>query len=557
MSRQIFNDGRYGTWDDGILAKDVPLGSLLKAVADTLDDSAVLRLLAYGIHGFIEEDGTYIGTPPDSWQLLINGVVQFESFLAETIPAGSILFPWTIDFPGEYLYLDPTIAPAGLVLFPDGTYSYRGHGGVLHYNLYVGAVLYAIDETFDLEANMTIAQGIKKAIAVKKQTGLGVPATGSGGQVLRRETSQIMLGKDTYANNEIVQHQQDTGVTHGLRKPTAKLSGVLSPGTYSSQIASLVRAAFASISAATGVGVTIAGAGPYTVTRGTGSYLTDGFKIGDVIRLTVGTLNAANINKNLLIINLTATIATVVVLNGSAMVAEGPISGTTITVQGKKTKAPTTGHTNEYWTIEEWQSDIAKSEQVTDAQVSKIDIGLPGTGNSTIAIDWVALDRQLNGTQQLTTPTAETTTPVLTAVNGVIIFQGAAVGLVTGLSLSIDGTVAPLGAVVGSDYSPDTQRGRIKVSGSLTAYYQDANFSQLFDDGTVLSATIVLAADTTATSKFVGFTLPAFKFTGDSPDDGEKGIVRTFNFVAEFNGSGGAALANDQTIISIQDSDAA
>jgi hypothetical protein len=39
-------------------------------------------------------------------------------------------------------------------------------------------------------------------------------------------------------------------------------------------------------------------------------------------------------------------------------------------------------------------------------------------------------------------------------------------------------------------------------------------------------------------------------------DDGEKQIVGTYNFTAAINGAGGAALANNQTIISIQDSQA-
>jgi hypothetical protein len=42
----------------------------------------------------------------------------------------------------------------------------------------------------------------------------------------------------------------------------------------------------------------------------------------------------------------------------------------------------------------------------------------------------------------------------------------------------------------------------------------------------------------------------------DTPDDGEKTIVRSYAFTAEYNGSGGAALALDQTILSIQDTQA-
>jgi hypothetical protein len=39
-------------------------------------------------------------------------------------------------------------------------------------------------------------------------------------------------------------------------------------------------------------------------------------------------------------------------------------------------------------------------------------------------------------------------------------------------------------------------------------------------------------------------------------DDGKKQLVETFNFSGEINSAGGAALANDQTVIGIQDSQA-
>jgi hypothetical protein len=68
-----------------------------------------------------------------------------------------------------------------------------------------------------------------------------------------------------------------------------------------------VRRAFTSVTAITGISITIAGAGPtYTVTRSAGSWLTDGIKFGQCGRLTAGAFNAANLNKNLAVISLTA-----------------------------------------------------------------------------------------------------------------------------------------------------------------------------------------------------------------------------------------------------------
>ncbi len=405
---------------------------------------------------------------------------------------------------------------------------------------------------------MSIAQGINKTIAFFKQTGLGVPKTGTGAQLMRRETAIGKLAIATFNNKEIVSHQQSTGITQGLRSASFALNGVLSPSTYSVFFASLLRKLFAAGTPLTATAVTVAGtAGAWTVTIGTGSYLTNGFKVGDVMRLSVGTLNAANINKNLLIISLTATIATCRVLNNSVMVAEGPIAGCTLTVVGKKALAPLTAQTMEYWTVEEWNNDITRSEYFTDVVIGSIDVGMPSTGNVTFACNMVGLNRTSGATQILTTPTAESTTPVLTAVQGAVIVNGIAVANITGATLKIDTGAANMGAIIGGVNSPDVQRGKINVSGQITAFYQDGVMSSYFEAGTLINVVIVIAVDQTATSEFVTFNMSAVTLTGDDKDDGEKAVVRTYPFVAEINSAGGAALANDKTILSIQDSLAA
>jgi hypothetical protein len=65
-----------------------------------------------------------------------------------------------------------------------------------------------------------------------------------------------------------------------------------------------------------------------------------------------------------------------------------------------------------------------------------------------------------------------------------------------------------------------------------------------------------MAADTTNGADFVAINLSAIKLTDDSPDDGEKGVIRTYPFTGQLNAAGGPALASDQTIISLQDSKA-
>jgi hypothetical protein len=403
---------------------------------------------------------------------------------------------------------------------------------------------------------MTIAQGINKLTVFKKQTGLGVPATGSGGQVMRREKSEFKLEKDTFENNEIVTHQQSTGATHGLRKVSGSLSGVVSPNTYSTLIASLLRKAFTATAPLSGLAIALAGVpGAYTLT--TTGLLAGGLKVGDVIRITAATgLNADVLNKNLLITALTATVATVTVVNASTMTT-GSGTACTITVPGKKSLVPLTGHTREYWSVEEWYPDVARSELFTDVVPASIDIGLPSTGNATFSASFVGLNRTLGTAQVMTTPTAATTTAVQTAVSGAVLVAGVEVATISAASVKINGNVASMGAVIGTNVSPDIQRGRVAVDGSITAYFENGVMSAMFDNAESVNLVIVAANDDTAASNFCVYSLSAVKFSSETPDDGEKGIMRTYAFTAELNANGGPLLASDQTIISIQDSLAA
>jgi hypothetical protein len=402
---------------------------------------------------------------------------------------------------------------------------------------------------------MAVAQGINKKTVYKKQTGLGAAATGTGGQIVRRTSSVFQAPPDTFESNEIVSHQQSTGVGLGVVKPAGKIDGLLSPGTYGALLGSLLRKDMTVGVSTAGASITIAASGQnWTLTRAAGSYLTDGFKIGDVVRLTAGGFNAANSQKNLLIIALTATVATVRVVNGSALVAEGPVTGATVAVTGKKALVPLTGHSNDYYTFEEWYPDLGRSEVYNDQQVGQAALNLPATGNATISLDTVGRTRTLGAAQVLTTPNVETVTDILTAVNGVILVNGAPVANVTGAQVTINGNAAHSDAVVGSNVVDDIQRGRVAVSGSFTAKFDSVTLQTIFEGRSTTSLVLAVTEDATANADFVVINLPMIKLTGDTPDDGEKAVIRTYPFTAQINSAGGAALATDQTIIAIQDS---
>lgn len=401
---------------------------------------------------------------------------------------------------------------------------------------------------------MVQAAGVFKQVAYKVESTYGVVPSSSSAQALRRVSSDLDLSKQTYQSGEIRTDQQVQDFRHGVRSVAGSINGELSPKTYADFIAAALRRDFTSGASATGLSITIAGSGPtYTVTRGSGSWLTDGFKRGKVVRLSAAGLAAGNAAKNLLIQSMTATVLTVRVLNGSALVAEGPIASATCAVVGKDTYAPSTGHTNKSFAIEHWFSDVAQSEVFSGCQPTQVDLSLPPTGLATINIGMMGKDVTTATAQYFTAPTAATATGVAAAVNGIILAAGGAVAMVTGLTINLQSnrTGDP---VVGSNTVPTRFPGRIVVTGQMTAYFEDSALRDAFLAETEIELIVVLTSDNSAASEFVGITLPRVKLGGSGKSDGEGGIVQTIPFQALLPITGGSGVANELSTMVVQDS---
>ena len=66
---------------------------------------------------------------------------------------------------------------------------------------------------------------------------------------------------------------------------------------------------------------------------------------------------------------------------------------------------------------------------------------------------------------------------------GFVLIGGASYTSLTSATVTIDGSITHGEAVVGSNFIPDTQLGRIKVSGQFTALYESDTLSTPFRGG--------------------------------------------------------------------------
>lgn len=406
---------------------------------------------------------------------------------------------------------------------------------------------------------MPISTGVFKKLSFKKQAALNTIApAGAGGSAayMRRVTSTIDLAKATYQSNEILPSQMIRDFRHGVRSVSGSISGELSVGGYQKPFESILRQlvqAPATTGALVNVTAATTGARTGTFTRAAGSFITDGFKVGDVVTWTGwATTGVPNNAHNMMITALTALIMTVITLDGVAIGAKASGDSVTGVVAGKKTWVPQTGHTRDYYTIEHWYSDVAQSERFVDCVFTGANIQLPPTGMATVEFPIMGLDMQTGTAEYFTTPAAAPTGGILAAVNGVLLVAGVPVGLITGLNININGNYSVPGGVVGANVDPDIFPGSLEVSGQVTVLFQDATMRDMFVNETEAAIAAALTANNTANAGFTSFVMPRVKFGGASKDDGKSSLTLTMPFTAlEYTGASGVDLP---TVISIQDS---
>lgn len=407
---------------------------------------------------------------------------------------------------------------------------------------------------------MTVANGIKRTIAFKKESTWGTAAGASGGKILRRTGTAINLRKATYASAEIRQDQQIIDFRHGVRTVGGSLSDEWSGGTFQAIFEALFRAA-ASTAATTGAltNVTAAAGPPGTFTRATGSFITDGFKVGDVIRWSGWATGGSTANnaRNYRITTLTALIMTVgtaatgAVGQPEAVIAQASGDSVTATLTGKKIAIPSTGHTDDSFTIEDYFSDITVSKVFTGVKFGSCAMGLPATGMATLSFDTMGKDMSVSGSQYFSSPTAETTSGIFAAVNGTLRLGGADVAIVTGAQLNLAGNMQT-SAAIGSNTTPLISQGRVMLSGQLMVHFTDSTFLSNFVNEDELALNIVMTASSAVNAEFVNLNIPRIKLGSADVDDGEKGLIQTMSFQA-LKYIGGATTI-DATTMSMQDS---
>lgn len=394
---------------------------------------------------------------------------------------------------------------------------------------------------------MALAERVFRSVAYKEQTAFGTLATGTGAQRIRRTNFSLQPNATAIPSQELIDSLQTRGSVFGTEVVQGSLEGELSAGTYFPLIGSALRKdPVAGGSSGALINVTAAAAGK-TFTRAAGSWITDGFRVGDVVR-TAGWLSPATANnRNYRIVTLTATVMTV----AETVVDRAAGDSVTFTAPGRKMWIPATGHTSDWYTFEDWFSDIAQSHVYRDVAVGGFTIGGGPNARASITMPLLGTVRTTGGAQHFTTPAAESTPPSLATTSGSLRLLGADVGVVTGFTLNV---LAPPDPVPGMFTKAPVSLGRpaFAPGGSLTIGFEDSSIIGAFDARTEFAIHAVLTESTDVNSEFISIYLPRVQL--GSPQIADTGTVMFSTADFEVHELTSGVSGHEQTSVIIQDS---
>ncbi len=385
-------------------------------------------------------------------------------------------------------------------------------------------------------------------LAYRRETGsIGTLAPNdSTAKVIPYVSHSLALSKSAIASQEIRPDMQQGTMRHGNRAVGGELQLQLQTGTYNELMASALRRDFTAVTPLTGLTVTASASAPH-FTRSTGSWITDGLAVGMCVRFTGFTAGGvSNNSRNFTITALTATQMTV----AETVAARTGDTAIGVTVPGRVTFMPTTGHTQTSYSVEEWKPDVPRSHRHLGLRVNTMGMNLPPNERATLTFGMLGRDTAVSASRYFTSASTPAAAAMQVGHQGVLVVGGVALGTVTALNINVTNNME-VGAVVGSALTPDVFHGPMAVSGSFTVYEENGTLYDVFDQEQEVGLIARVTDDPSSASGFIQICLPRIKLAGGSYSTANQSRVQSFDFTALLSPTTGGNLA---TTMLLQDS---
>lgn len=332
---------------------------------------------------------------------------------------------------------------------------------------------------------------------------------------LRGTTRALNLEKATLESDEVRSDLQVADVRHGFNRVVGSPGFELSSQSYDDLLEVMFGGTWTAVTTVSGVNIS-ADTSTKKFTRASGSFVTDGYRPGDIVRVT-GFSNANDADWQVTAVS--ATELTVSDPDG-VMVTVSSGSGRTIAYPGKRLDLGTNLKT---LTIERAFAGVGKYQAFRGCALTRLALGIRPEAIVSGTFDILGMIAAAMSGSSISGTTASprlTTTP-LASFEGSIYEGGSVAAVVTGLDVDLNANRS-LAAVIGSKYSPDVYQGRIEAGGTLVAFFEDETMLNKFVNETESSIYVKLE-DPAAPTTFISLVIPRVKYTGAMIDPPQVG----------------------------------
>ena len=321
--------------------------------------------------------------------------------------------------------------------------------------------------------------GRNVAVYYKAQSVLGTPESGAGASVLRinNSTAGFALQKAKIRSNESRNDGMSTRGRHGSRSIALTYPVDVSLGSIEDLLAGLFRSTWDAGVVITEADVTSITTTTSTIIAASGSWITLGIKVGDVVVIT-NHQTAANNDLPVRVVSLTASTLT---LAGTPLTADA-VADSAVTI----TRAPklVNGTTRQLWTFEEVDQDLDESAQIPDVRMSSLKLAMGTDAMITAELGLVGIGtvNLLSGASSpaFTSPT-ETSTIGLVGVDSLISRGTSSLSALTSWDATFD-IQCRTQPVIGANQGPDVYEGNmVPILGNFTGIREGQTTLSDFD----------------------------------------------------------------------------
>lgn len=398
---------------------------------------------------------------------------------------------------------------------------------------------------------MAVQENVGVLVTYAVESTFGTPPSGSGSsQRLRRTTSSLALGKDTFQSNEVRPDQQISSFRHGGHRVGGAVEGELSVQSYDDLIEAVMRSTWAAgvaLDESDFTSITIS-SGVWTL--GSGNPSTLGLRIGNIIDVT--NLSVAGNNARYRITAMTSTTFTAIKVSDGSVAADNTSdTECDIAVVGETI---TFGTTKRSFTFEHSYPTVDVARRFDGCRIGGMSVRVPPNDKAMVSFDiqgqkGVVLDA--GSAPYFTSATDAPNTEMLTGIEGGLRAGGVEQAIITSFDLQISHNLNST-PVIGTPYVPDIFYGRITVTGNISFYLQDKELIEAFVNEEEID--LVLVCEDAPGTGFIAFNMQRVKLGGatDSPS-GDGGVIVSAPFQALLQSAG---TGYDATTLSIQKSNA-